>query len=220
MNNRFINFPALVLLVKEQGESNREAYLLSAEAGIIRAVLYGGPKSKLRSHVSPFHSGVVYLYFNPVRDSYKLSDFDVQKWRPGLREDFDRAMRAAALCETVLACKGGGCNWPEALNFANASLDALENAGKKLSQRIILHFLWNWAEILGVRPDFSPAEGQGNLYTMNPGALRWLKTIESLEPSDLERYDADETSLSYAKTLCIEILSSALGRKLKSWQGI
>jgi len=216
--NRFLNFPALVLLVREQGESNREAYFLSAEEGIIRAVLYGGAKSKLRSYISPFHYGVVYLYFNPVRESYKVSDFDVQKWRPGLREDFDRAVRASALCETVLAGKGGGCNWPEALDFANASLDALENADKKLSERIILHFLWNWAEILGVRPEFSGGREWPGI--KNPGALRWLKTTEHLEPSVLNRYDADEISLSCAKNLCLEILTSALGKKLRSWQEI
>jgi DNA repair protein RecO (recombination protein O) len=149
---RTFTYSALVLRIRPSGESNREAVFLTAETGVLTATLYGGPKSRLRSHVAPFHRGTLWLYHDPVRDSWKVTDFDVQSWRPGIREDFNRSMTAFALAETVLAAHGGGGNWTEALALTDRALDALEGADEGTSRRIGIHFLWNWAEILGVRP--------------------------------------------------------------------
>ncbi|MDR3301779.1 MAG: recombination protein O N-terminal domain-containing protein [Spirochaetaceae bacterium] len=218
MANRFITGSALVLRVRASGESNREAFFLTAERGLIRATVYGGPKSRLRSYVAPFHSGILYLYHDPVRDSYKVSDFDVASWRPGIREVYERTVRAGAICETILAGHGGGSDWSDALRLANLSFDAMEIADAPCSRRIALHFLWNWAELLGVRPDLDADELHLNI--KNPGALRWLRVVENLDPALLTRYTLDDISLQYAQTLCIEILASALGRRLASWRDI
>ncbi|MDR1256680.1 MAG: recombination protein O N-terminal domain-containing protein, partial [Spirochaetaceae bacterium] len=72
--------PALVLRVRPCGESNREAFFLTAETGVTRAYVYGGAKSRLRAAVSPFQSGDLYLYRDPARDSGKVTDFDVRRW--------------------------------------------------------------------------------------------------------------------------------------------
>jgi DNA repair protein RecO (recombination protein O) len=213
--NRFITFNALALRVRSQGESNREGFFLTAEAGVLRATVYGGPKSKLRSYVSPFHSGTLYLYHEPVRDSYKVSDFDVALWRPGLRELYERAAAAQAVAETVLAGEGGGADWKAALELTNATLDALENADGETARRVTVQFLWNWSAILGVRPDISAASN-----VKNPGALHWLRVVENLPPALLSRYTLDEVSLQYARTLCTDILAGAFGRRLSAWDGI
>jgi DNA repair protein RecO (recombination protein O) len=216
--NRFINCAAIALRVRPSGESNREAFFLTPEAGIVRAYVYGGPKSKLRSYVSPFHSGTLYLYHDPVRDSNKVSDFDVHDWRPGLRELYERTIYADVIAETILAAAGGGSDWAGALRLAERSLGALEKSDAETARRIVVHFLWNWAGLLGVRPD--PESNDSGLIINDPGALHWLKIVEDLEPSLLARFLLDETSLRSAKTLCIEILTSALGRRLASWNNL
>ena len=127
-------------------------YLLTAEQGIIRATVFGGPKSKLRAHAAPFNSGQVWLYHNPVKDSVKLSDFDVHSWRPGLRDLYERTMTAGAVTDTILATHGGGGSWESALILATATLDSLENANEELCNRILIHFLWRWAGFLGLQP--------------------------------------------------------------------
>ncbi|MDR1286997.1 MAG: recombination protein O N-terminal domain-containing protein, partial [Treponema sp.] len=104
-------YSALVLRVRSSGESNREAFFLTAEEGLVRATVFGGPKSKLRAHVAPFHRGTLWVYHDPVRDSRKVSDFDVQLWRPGIRESYERTMAASSLAETILAAYGGGGGW-------------------------------------------------------------------------------------------------------------
>ena len=127
--------------------------MLTAEAGVFRVTVFGGPKSRLRSHAAPFHSGQVWIYHEPVKDSRKLNDFDVRSWRPGLRELYERTISADALAETILASHGVGGNWGEALALAEAVLDTMEKAGEELCGRLLVYFLWRWAAFQGIQPD-------------------------------------------------------------------
>jgi len=156
---------ALVLRTRPSGESNNEVFLLTEEEGIIRATVFGGPKSKLRAFASPYNSGQVWIYRDKAKDytgslSYaKLSDFDVRSWRPGLRELYERTMAAAAVSETILASHGGGGEWGTALQLAAETLDALENADDELSARLFVHFLWRWCAFLGIQPHIESCSG-------------------------------------------------------------
>jgi len=126
--------------------------LLTAEEGIIRTTVFGGPKSKLRAHSAPYNSGQAWVYRDPAKDYGKLSDFDVRSWRPGLRELYERTMSASAIAETILSTHGGGGDWGEAMKLATATLDALENANEEMCGRLLVHFLWRWAGFLGLQP--------------------------------------------------------------------
>jgi DNA repair protein RecO (recombination protein O) len=244
---RNVSYPALILRSRPSGEANREVWLLSAEAGLLRATVFGGPKSKLRSYASPFHSGQAWIYQDPSKDSRKLSDFDVHSWRPGLRELYERTMAADAVAETVLASHGGGGNWSGALALAEAALDALSEADGDPCTRILVWFLWQWAGFLGLRPEFdhcsqcgepisapamialSPRDGgmvcaacSGNgqkagLVTAGPGCRHWLEIVQPLSPAQLTRYTLDGKSLGEVKSLTTAILAEALGKRLASW---
>jgi len=152
--SRNLSCRALVLRSRASGGSNREVWLLGAEAGLLRATVFGGPKSRLRSYASPFHSGRAWIYHDPVKDTRKLTDFDVGSWRPEIREMYERAMAADAVAQTVLASHGGGGSWDVALFLAEAALDALAGADGDTCSGILLWFLWRWADFLGLRPEF------------------------------------------------------------------
>lgn len=158
---RSFSYNALALRVKAAGESNREAWFLTAEEGIIRATVFGGPKSKLRARVAPFHGGALYAYHDPVRDSRKVNDFDVKAYRPGIRELYERAMAANAVAETILASHGGGGNWEEAFMLAGSALDGLESADASLCPALAVGFYWRWIGILGQKPDLSSCAACG-----------------------------------------------------------
>ena len=153
--SRSFTYQALTLRVKPSGESNREAWFLTAEEGLLRATVFGGPKSRLRAGVAPYHQGKLWVYHDPVRDSRKVSDYDVHSYRTGLRELYERAMVAGAVAETILASKGGGYSGNEALTLAGSVLDALEGATQAACSRLGIYFLWHWAHVLGVKPDLS-----------------------------------------------------------------
>ena len=245
--NRNVSHSALILRSRPSGEANRDVWLLTAETGLLRATVFGGPKSRLRSYASPFHSGQAWVYHDPSKDSRKLSDFDVRSWRPGLRELYERAMAADAVAETVLASHGGGGNWGRALSLAEAALDALTLADSETCSRIVLCFLWQWADFLGLRPEFdccslcgkpvppgalikfSPREGgvvcaacrnegQGGYVDAGSVCRRWLETVRPLPPAEITRYTLDENSFREAKSLTTAILAEALGRRLASWE--
>ena len=247
---RSFTYSALTLRVKPSGQSNREAWFLTAEEGLVRATVFGGPKSRLRAQVGPFHEGTLWIYHDPVRDSRKVSDFDVQSYRAGIRELYERAMTADALAETILASHGSGGNWPEAAKLAGSVLDSLDEADAALCSRLGVYFLWHWSGILGVRPELSVctscffqarrdealwySAGNGALFCENcvrketppsvlrlgPGARLWLTRIESLPPSALARVTLDSASLEQAKTLSKAVLAEALEKRLATWEGI
>jgi DNA repair protein RecO (recombination protein O) len=240
--SRSAAYSALVLRARPTGESNREAWFLTAEEGIIRATVFGGPKSRLRAHVAPFHQGTLWVYHDPVKDSRKVTDFDVRSWRPGIREQYERVAAATAVAETILTAHGGGGAWSGALALADGTLDALGEADTENCRRLLIHFLWNWAELLGIRPGldrcascacdsppnevlwYSLREGsllcsscaEGDL-PLGPGARRWLKTVETLSPSLIGRYTMDSQSLREALLVVTELLAGVLGKRLSTW---
>jgi DNA repair protein RecO (recombination protein O) len=146
-------YTALVLRNRLSGESNSEVTLLTAEEGIIRATVFGGPKNKLRSHCAPYNSGKVWIYRDPAKEYAKLNDFDIQSWRLGLRELYERSMAAGAIAGTILASYGGGGDWEAVFKLANAALDTLETADEEKCERVLVRFLWRWTELLGIQPE-------------------------------------------------------------------
>ena len=237
-------FSALVLRSRPSGESNNEIFLLTAEEGIVRATVFGGPKSKLRSHAAPYNSGQVWIYRDPAKDYGKLSDFDVHSWRPGLRELYERTMAAGGVAETILGTHGGGGDWAVALNLAVSTLDALENANEEFCSRLLVHFLWRWAGFLGLQPHVESCAACGDraasaplwynaregavfcescvpenqaLSPLNPGSRRWLAAVGPLEPALVHRFSMDNKSFNEAKSLAAAVLTAALGKRLASW---
>ncbi|GHV75226.1 hypothetical protein AGMMS49942_00470 [Spirochaetia bacterium] len=212
---RLFTYSALILRVRPSGESNREAWMLTAEEGILRATVFGGPKSKLRAHVEPYHGGKLWIYRDPVRDSRKISDFDVQSWKPGIRERYERSTAAAAIAETILAAYGGGGPWEHAFTLADASLEALGTADEPCCTRIFIHFLWHWAEILGIRPDLDETGEEAT--PLGPGAQGWLRAVRDLAPSQMSRYTLDGVSVRQARAFVTGIVGGALGKWLGTW---
>jgi len=150
---RSFTYSALVLQVRASGEANRDAAFLTAEEGIIWATVFGGPKSKLRAYVAPFNRGTLWIYRDPVRNTRKVSDFDVTDWRPGLRESYERLSAASSVVDTIAAAHGGGGGWRETLALADDTLEYLAETDADTGRRTLLRFLWKWVGLLGVAPD-------------------------------------------------------------------
>jgi DNA repair protein RecO (recombination protein O) len=96
-----------------------------------------------------------------------VSDFDVRSWRPGIRDLYERSAAASAMAETILAGHGGGGSWAEALSLAEKTLDALESADEGTCLRILIHFLWNWVDLLGLRPELTRCASCGGSFAAN-----------------------------------------------------
>jgi DNA repair protein RecO (recombination protein O) len=167
--------------------------------------------------VAPFHGGKLWIYHDPVRDSRKVSDFDVQSYRAGIRELYERAMAASAVAETILASHGGGGNWNEAARLAGSVLDARSEADAVHCPYLARYFLWHGAALLGARPD--PADS-ASWTKLGPGGRLWLNKIETLPPGALARISMDTVSLEQVKAFTKGGLAAALGKWLPTWEVI
>ncbi|MCL2213807.1 MAG: recombination protein O N-terminal domain-containing protein [Treponema sp.] len=213
--SRTVTYTALVLRCRPSGESNNEVTLLTAEEGLIKATVFGGPKSKLRAHSAPYNSGQIWIYRDKSKEYGKLSDFDVRSWRPGLRELYERTMTAACIAESILSSHGGGGDWGTALELAIDTLDTLENANEELCAFLLVHFLWRWAGFLGIQPNLGCCV---NCAEAVKDGVVWFNIRESAafctdctkELSD-NRSESKETGLILLNPGCRRWLSAAGG---------
>lgn len=143
---------ALVLTSRLVGEDNRIITLLSPERGIFEAMLYGGRKSKLRSLVSPWHSGTIWLYHDKAKNSMKISDFDPIAFRPSLRENIYKNMAASLATELVIKTKAADESQDCWILFCGL-LDGMELSDENGCKTGLLRFLWRYLGILGLQAD-------------------------------------------------------------------
>jgi len=150
MSNRSWSTQALVLSLSSFGEGHREALLLTEDNGLIRAAVFGGAKSKLRALVSPYQSGTIWLYSDPVKKSNKITDFDVSAYRQGIRENLVRTW-SAALCTEIVTRSHGIADW----RLVNAFLDGISISDENDCRRGLLRFLWRLLVAAGINPDIA-----------------------------------------------------------------
>lgn len=147
---RNIQKDALILSVKPSGENNRLVTFLTKEDGILSAMLYGGPKSHLRSLASPFNFGRIFLYNDEAKHSSKVTDFDVKKYHLSFRESLFKTWAASLASEVVLLSQCGGSP-EECFILLNGFLDGLELLDERSGKAGLIRFLWRYLEILGVQ---------------------------------------------------------------------
>lgn len=142
---------ALILQTHIQGENNRSVSVLSPQMGIFYTTLYGGPKSKLRSQVSPFNKGTLYLYQDETKHTSKITDFDVKNYHLSFRENLFKSWAATFACELVLKTKAAG-SAEAAFTCINGFLDGMELTDENASRLGLIRFIWRYLGILGIRP--------------------------------------------------------------------
>ncbi|MCR4790758.1 MAG: DNA repair protein RecO [Treponemataceae bacterium] len=143
---------ALILHVRQVGENNRLVTFLSAEKGVFSAILYGGPKSKLRSLVSPYHFGKLWIYTDKAKNSTKISDFEVLKYHSEIRENLYKNWCASFCAELVMKSEAGGEN-EKCFRLANAFMDGISVSSEDECRIAVLRFIWRYLDIMGLQPE-------------------------------------------------------------------
>lgn len=152
--NRHSSFQSLVLTTQKAGEDNRIITLLSSEKGVFNAMLYGGPKSRLRAMVSPWHSGTIWIYCQEAKQSIKITDFEPKEFRPSLRENIYKNMAASLATEIVIKTKAADES-EKTWILLNGFLDGLELSDEQECKKGLLRFLWRYIGVLGERPEIN-----------------------------------------------------------------
>lgn len=150
---RNVHKEALILTIKPQGESNRLVTYITKDEGICTSLLYGGPKSKLRSLVSPWNFGELYLYNDESKNSSKITDFDVKKYHLTFRESLVKTMAANVATELAINTKCAGSP-EECFVLLNGFLDGIDLLDEEQTKTGLIRFLWRYLSLLGIQPPY------------------------------------------------------------------
>lgn len=240
MRNRSWRTEALVLSLTTFGEGHRSALLFTPDHGLIHAAVFGGPKSRLRARVSPWQTGTAWLYTDPVKNMVKITDFDVQAWRQGIREDLVRTW-CASLCSEIISRSHGTVDW----TLVNAFLDGISVSEETECRLGLLRFLWRILTSAGICPDYTGCVRCGAGTMLKNGVLyysphedgficadcahpdeqriplsseagRYLAAIHRLRPSEVRAIALSQESYTELKGFLFFLLSRMIGSSLKT----
>ena len=94
--NRNLKTRALVLKNYRIGDFHKGTVLLTGELGIIHAIAHGAfkGKSRLGNKTEVFNDLIAYLYHNPVKNSYKITDAECKNYFKGMKKDLRKVYAA------------------------------------------------------------------------------------------------------------------------------
>ena len=150
--NRSTSTSAIVLSLRPLGENNSSVTLLTSDNGIVYAVLYGGPKSRLRSLVAQWNSGKVWLYENPEKNQIKISDFEVVNYHSSFSQNLFKSYAASLAAEIAIKTRCAG-SASQCHRLVSGFLDGMELCDEEQSRLGLLRFLWRYLELLGIQPN-------------------------------------------------------------------
>lgn len=142
----------MVLNVRKFGENNRIVTFLSKEKGVFDAILYGGPKSKLRSLVSPAHCGTLWIYKDKQKNSNKITDFEVLKFHSEIRENPYKNWCVSFASELIIKTEACG-EFERCWKLANGFFDGICTSSEDECRIGVLRFIWRYLDLMGLQAD-------------------------------------------------------------------
>ncbi|MFA6775537.1 MAG: DNA repair protein RecO [Sphaerochaetaceae bacterium] len=147
---RNVTTEGIVLSSIRSGSVDRTLRILSKDLGLIDVRNYGAQKANKSVKAEVSTDGVFYLYNNPVKKSYTLTDVAPRTMHEGLRQDLAANYASLFFSEFVVRTNGG--DYGETYRLLSEALDALEDPSVDKAQCVI-QFVWTMIGILGLRPD-------------------------------------------------------------------
>ena len=162
MSRRLLKADAVVLKTARFGEMHKRVTLLTDTEGILYVNAYGAAKGKgkLSGLVLPFSYLQANLYYDPVKQGYKLTDAHPIRLHEGIHGSLKKYYAASAVAEILLKSFGGG----ESAPFFTAATEVLENIEKARGEMVVyalIQFLWRFIIISGFAPDLQECAGCG-----------------------------------------------------------
>ncbi len=134
-------------------EYHKGLVILSPDLGIFHATAFGAckGKSKLSGVSETFVEGRMFLYHDPVKDRYKVSEIAASRPHHGLRDNLDRYYTALFWTELIMKSFAGGEEFHALFRFFSKSLRVLETADDTAG--ILVQFVWRYLGLTGFQPD-------------------------------------------------------------------
>ena len=145
----------MVLQAARMGEIHRRVTLFTGERGVVYATAHGAGKavSKLKAAAIPFALITAYLYHDPVRNSFKITDVEARDLHPSIRADLVKFFTASLWVEIVLRSHGGGTHGGDLFALLAEALQRLDGAAGGDVGQLSAQVLWRSLQHLGITPD-------------------------------------------------------------------
>jgi DNA repair protein RecO (recombination protein O) len=154
---------AVVLRNRRVGEFHKGIDLFTEQYGIVHAIAYGAYKGtgKLTGVTDPFSSIFAYIYVNPVKQQYKISDVECYDQFVAIRTTLDKYYHASLWAEVLLKSFGGGEHSSRLFTLLLEALTLLEREGQERISYLTIQFLWHYIITLGFKPTLSHCDSCG-----------------------------------------------------------
>ncbi len=234
----------IVLKSHRMGECHKGVTLLTDTMGLVQAIAHGAQKnrSRLRSATESFCLSTVYLYRDPVKNVYKITDMVVRRFFESLRKSLALYYTATLWTEVIIKSYGGGDNNSDLFTLYVDCLELLDKMDTEWHMYISVQFLWRFLRLCGFDPDLDNCDQCGRSltpeepvalntrstdflcadcsdrprYVLDPGTRRFIDR-STREPLDQAlRYRLDKTSLNNLKNTLYRLLQGLLETKLNS----
>ncbi|MCR4579371.1 MAG: DNA repair protein RecO [Treponema sp.] len=243
--NRSKSSDAIVLSLRSSGENNTSITLLTPEDGLVYATLYGGPKSRLRSLVSQWNRGKVWLYTNPEKNQIKITDFEVKKYHISFSQNLFKFYAASLAAELAIKTRAAGSP-SHCFHLIGGFFDGMELCNEEQSRLGLIRFLWRFLEVMGVQPpaaccgmcgksfldskfanegksyynvnenNFICSEcGQGT-FSLNNSALQYLAALSVLSPADARKLQITKEEFEQIKQIIFFLIENNIEQKINS----
>ena len=148
---RNIKTQALLLHAKPQGDYHKLITAVSPDLGIFYATAYGAykSKSKMVSSAEPFHHVRVYLYNNPVKERYKVTDIEIVDAYGEIRNDVEKIM-AAGLVGEILSKSHRDLNAANVFGLSLAFFSLLNDSPIQAVDFLLFQFIFRYLMFAGV----------------------------------------------------------------------
>lgn len=142
---------AIILKITPGKENNTTITFFSETRGITFATFFGGRKSKLKSLISPYHYGKIWLHSDKVKKLTKITDFEVFDYHHQIRENLYKTWVAAFITELLIKTNCSG-EYKNTFLLFNGFLTGISLVSEQESKIATLRFLWRYLALMGIQP--------------------------------------------------------------------
>ncbi len=232
---------AIVLKSIRFSEYHKRLTLLTTKSGIIDVVAYGAfkGKSKLSGITESFVHLRAYLYFEPVKKQFKLSDAEAVATFDGIRHDLKRFYIAALVSEAVMRSFAGGDEHAGLFPLLADGFALLSSATPAEADLLLIQLLYRFLLIIGYPPDWAYCErcgapltgarfvtfaggvgcercGRSDSAVVSRTAPEYLKRSATVPLGDALRTGIEPTDVAGLKRALIRIVQRVVETPLKS----
>ncbi|RPJ05203.1 MAG: DNA repair protein RecO [Spirochaetaceae bacterium] len=141
----------LILGTNRIGEIHKGIQLFTREQGILHLIAHGAYKTKgrMRALSETFSHITAFVYHDPVRDSYKLTDAEAISVWSSFRSSIAKFYAASLFAEMAVKSYAGGASNAELYDLVLEAYKTLEQIELQHVRKVIIRFCLSFLEITG-----------------------------------------------------------------------